>query len=61
MAKFKYIKPRKLNYKGEQYLQGTILEMKEFDNQLPRDWFEEIKEVEKKEIVENKKTKGVGK
>ncbi len=44
MAKFK-LKKRRVTYKMQVYHLGDILEMKEFDNALPRAWFEEVKEM----------------
>ena len=58
MAKFR-MKKGTLVYKGQQYNPGDILELEEFDNSLPINWFEEIaKEPEtkrKKETKTNKK------
>ena len=48
--KFKYIKPNKLNYNGKQYHSGDVLEMDEFDNVLPADWFREVEEEIEEEI-----------
>jgi len=50
--KFRYRKQKKLNYGGTQYRCGDVLEMEEFDNSLPVDWFEVVEENEVIEKIE---------
>lgn len=56
------LKKHTITYKGKMYDAGSAIEMDVFDNKLPRDWFEEIKEekpiVEVKKIVKTKIKEG---
>ena len=57
--KLKYIKAGKLNYQGNQYRTGEIIEVDSLGN-LPENWFEVIEESEPiEEIIEEKKTKKI--
>lgn len=47
--KVRYIREKKLNYAGKQYLKGAVLELEDF-SAFPQKWFEIIKEPEKKVI-----------
>lgn len=62
MTRFEYIGQHKINYKGNQYHNGDVLELNGFDYDLPRDLFVELKEesssvFKRLETVEKKKTK----
>lgn len=55
--KFEYIKSGKLNYQGNQYRKGAILEMESLGN-LPENWFRKVKEKKVKKI-ETKRIEGI--
>lgn len=58
MTKYK-LRKNTLTYKGQMYGPGDVIEMTEFDDRLPRGWFDEMHEVKrlhkstKKEVIED--------
>jgi len=62
MAKYK-LKKGMIVCNGKQYDIGGILEMDSFDNSLPINWFEKVKEEEpkKEEVKKLRKTKPITK
>ena len=62
--KYEYIKNSKLNYQGNQYRKGSILELESLGN-LPENWFRVVKEevkkvkIEKDEVIERVEKKVV--